>query len=91
MIIRQATEADLYSIKNIWRISFGDSDKFIEFHFNYADDLSDTFLVENNKEVIAMVSVLPAELSLDKNMKLAIFMLRRQCPNLEGGELWDDC
>ncbi|NMB29825.1 MAG: GNAT family N-acetyltransferase [Clostridiales bacterium] len=84
MIIRQATEADLYSIKNIWRISFGDSDKFIEFHFNYADDLSDTFLVENNKEVIAMVSVLPAELSLDKKYEVGYIYAAATMPEFRG-------
>lgn len=84
MIIRQATGADLDSIKNIWRISFGDSDKFIDFHFRYANDLSHTFLVEINREVAAMVSVLPSKLSLDKEYKVGYIYAAATLPEFRG-------
>lgn len=84
MIIRGATEADLDSIKNIWRISFGDSDKFIDFHFRYSNDLSHTFLVEINGEIVAMVSVLPAELFLDKKYKVGYIYAAATLPEFRG-------
>ena len=84
MIIRQAQDTDLDSIKNIWRISFGDSDEFIEFHFSHANDLSHTFLVEIDGFIAAMVSVLPAELSLDKEHTVGYIYAAATLPEFRG-------
>lgn len=84
MNIRRATSNDLNAIKNIWRISFGDTEEFIDFHFSLASDLSYTFLGEIDSQIATMVTVLPAELHHNKKYRVGYIYAAATSPQFRG-------
>jgi ribosomal protein S18 acetylase RimI-like enzyme len=75
MEIRLVKQEDLADLKEIWRMSFGDSDNFIDFYFQTRDWLSETAVLLESGKVVSMLTMIPADMVDQDGKKTSAAML----------------
>lgn len=63
MEIRLVKQEDLEDLKEIWRMSFGDPDSFIDFYYQTRDWLSETAVLLEGGKAVSMLTMIPVELT----------------------------
>ena len=63
-MIRFADKRDIPSLKNIWGISFGDSEEYIDMFMKYQFGKAKTVVYEENDEAAAMLFLFSCEMSI---------------------------
>lgn len=61
-MIRFADKADIDNIKKLWDIVFPEEPEFNEYFFDNIFDYKNTLVMTNNKELLAMVQMIPYEI-----------------------------
>ena len=62
MKIRYAEQTDIPELKNLWKVCFGDSDKYIDNFFDCLFAVKNTIIAEIKKRVAGVVYMIPAKL-----------------------------
>lgn len=62
MEIRLVKEEDLNDLKEIWKLSFGDPDSFIDLYFQSRDWLKETAVLLEGGKAVSMVTMIPVNL-----------------------------
>ncbi len=66
MEIRLVKPEDLDDLKEIWRMSFGDPDSFIDFYFQTRDWLSETAVLLEDGKAVSMLTMIPVDMVDEK-------------------------
>jgi GNAT superfamily N-acetyltransferase len=62
MEIRLVKKEDLNDLKEMWKLSFGDSDSFIDHYFQTRDWLAETAVLLEDGKAVSMVTMIPVDL-----------------------------
>ncbi|NLI92801.1 MAG: GNAT family N-acetyltransferase [Peptococcaceae bacterium] len=60
--IRPARIDDIASLKEIWKLSFGDKEKFIDFFYANRFKKEETLLLQTNQNISAMLTLMPVRI-----------------------------
>ena len=75
MELRLAKQEDLEQLKLIWKLCFGDEDRYIDFYFNNRAWLKETAVLLLDEGIVSMLSMIPIELEAENGMKYGAAML----------------
>lgn len=75
MEIRLVKPEDLADLKEVWRMSFGDPDSFIDFYFQTRDWLSETAVLLEDGKAVSMLTMIPVDMIDQKGAKCSAAML----------------
>ncbi|MEL7656637.1 MAG: GNAT family N-acetyltransferase [Bacillota bacterium] len=75
MELRLAKQEDLERLKLIWKLCFGDEDRYIDFYFNSRDWMKETAVLLLDEGIVSMLSMIPVELSAGNGLKHQAAML----------------
>lgn len=75
MELRLAQQEDLERLKLIWKLCFGDEDRYIDFYFNNRDWMEETAVLLLDEGIVSMLSMIPVELTSDNGIKHQAAML----------------
>jgi GNAT superfamily N-acetyltransferase len=63
MITRQAMKEDLKELKEIWKLSFGDDDRYINFYYQNRDWVKETAVLVQDGRIASMLTMIPVDLA----------------------------
>jgi GNAT superfamily N-acetyltransferase len=69
MITRQAEREDLKELKELWKLCFGDDDRYIDFYYRNRDWVKETAVLVQDGRIASMLTMIPVDL-LDKYGKV---------------------
>lgn len=75
MEMRLVKKEDLEELKEIWKLSFGDEDSFIDFYFQTRNWLEETAVLLLDGRIVSMLTMIPADMIGGNNEKLKASML----------------
>lgn len=75
MEIRLVKQEDLDDLKEIWRMSFGDSDSFIDFYFQTRDWMSEIAVLLEGGKAVSMLTMIPVDMVDQDGKKSSAAML----------------
>jgi predicted N-acetyltransferase YhbS len=73
--IGPAARADIPALKEIWKLSFGDQDAYIDFYYTNRYQDEETLLLRSGPDVLAMLAMLPVITVTPANGSLASVMI----------------
>ena len=73
MKIRLGTKDDIVSLKKLWIECFSDSEEYIEQYFKYRFPQSFPIILEENREVLGMVHLIPCQLAAHQGNQKAFY------------------
>ena len=73
--MRFANHNDIASLKEIWRLCFGDSNSFIDYYFLHRFKADQTVVLQGEGIISAMLTIIPTQLITSKNKKINSAML----------------
>ena len=62
MIARPAEQEDLEELKEIWKLCFGDEDRYIDFYYQNRDWVKETAVLVQDGRIASMLTMIPVDL-----------------------------
>ena len=75
METRLVKKEDLNDLKEMWKLSFGDPDSFIDLYFQSRDWLTETAVVLEDGKAVSMVTMIPVDLVDESGMMCSASMI----------------
>lgn len=75
MEMRRAKNEDLKWLKEIWKLSFGDEDSYIDQHFQSRDWINETVVLLQDDKIVSMQTLIPVDLIGEDDVKWRAAML----------------
>lgn len=75
METRLAKKEDLEGLKEIWKLSFGDEDRFIDLYFQNRDWSSETAVLQTDGRIVSMQTLIPVSMMGEDGEKCSAAML----------------
>jgi GNAT superfamily N-acetyltransferase len=75
MKIRLVKKEDLNDLKEIWKLSFGDPDSFIDLYFQTRDWLRETAVLLDGGKAVSMMTMIPVDLIDESGEKCSASMI----------------